>query len=417
MSKYIITGGYKLDGKITVDSAKNAYLPIMAGSIICSGEVVLHNCPNFADVKNMAKILEILGAKITYQDNAMVIDSSGVGAKFVPVEVAKMLRSSIFTMGALLARFRKARLAYPGGCDIGLRPIDLHLKGLRDLNVKIQEVHGIINCDATQMNGGRVVLDFPSVGATENLIMASVLGKGKTMILNSAREPEIVDLANFLNKCGAKIVGAGTSSIEIEAVGKLSGCEYTPIGDRIIAGTYLIAGAITGGRIELDGVNPQNFTTLIDKLHNSGCVFGTKSGKIYMRSPKILKSVGFVETSVYPGFPTDMQAQMLTMLSVARGCSIVQENLFESRFKFVPELIKMGASIRVKERSAIVEGVPFLSGAEVYAKDLRGGASLVLAGLNAHGYTTVHDTYHIERGYSNLDKALNSLGASIRKEE
>jgi len=417
LSKYIITGGYKLDGKIAVDSAKNAYLPIMAASIICSGEVVLHNYPDFVDVKNMAKILEILGAKITYQDDAMIIDSSSVAAKFVPVEVAKMLRSSIFTMGALLARFRKARLAYPGGCDIGLRPIDLHLKSLRDLNVKIQEVHGIINCDASKMNGGRVVLDFPSVGATENLIMASVLGKGKTLILNCAREPEIVDLANFLNKCGAKILGAGTSSIEIEAVGALSGCEYTPIGDRIIAGTYLTAAAITGGKIELEGVNPQNFATLIDKLHNSGCVFGIKSGKIYMRSPKILKSVGFVETSVYPGFPTDMQAQMLTMLSVARGCSIIQENLFESRFKFVPELIKMGASIRVKERAAIVEGVPFLSGAEVYAKDLRGGASLVLAGLNAHGYTTVHDIYHIERGYSNLDKALNSLGASIRKEE
>jgi len=417
LSKYIITGGYKLDGKIAIDSAKNAFLPIMAGCLMCDGEVVLHNCPDFVDVQNMAKILEILGAKVRYEGGAMIIDSTNVGAKFVPVSVARMLRSSIFTMGAMLARFGFFRLAYPGGCDIGLRPIDLHLKGLRELNIKISEAHGIINCDASQKRGGRVVLDFPSVGATENIIMASVLGVGKTTILNCAREPEIVDLANFLNKCGAKIVGAGSSSIEIEATKKLSGCEYRPISDRIIAGTYLVAAAITGGKIELTGANPQNFATLIDKLHNSGCVFDIKSDKIYMRSPRVLKSVGFVETSVYPGFPTDMQAQMLTLLTVARGSSIIQENLFESRFKFVPELIKMGANIRVKERVAFVEGVPFLSGAEVCAKDLRGGAGLVLAGLNAHGYTTVHDIFHIERGYSHLDKALNSLGAYIRREE
>lgn len=417
MSKYIITGGYKLDGQISVDCAKNAILPIMAGALMCSGEVVIKKCPAFVDVKNMAKVLQTLGTKVTFEGDAMVIDATGAGARRVPVEIAKLLRSSIFTMGALLSRFRRASLAYPGGCDIGLRPIDLHLAGLRDLGVKIQECHGIINCDASEMRGGKVVLDFPSVGATENLMMAGVLGKNRTVILNPAREPEIVDLANFLNKCGAKIVGAGTSAIEIEGVDKLCGCEYTPISDRIIAGTYLVAGAITGGKIELCGVEPQNFITLIDKLHNSGCVFGIKSDKIYMRSPKVLKSVGFVETSVYPGFPTDLQAQMLAMLSVARGCSIVQENLFESRFKFVPELIKMGANIRVKERTAIVEGVHFLSGAEVYAKDLRGGASLVLAGLNAHGYTTVCDIHHIERGYCNLDIALNSLGASIKKEE
>ncbi len=417
MSKYIITGGYKLDGKIAVDCAKNSYLPIMAGSLMCSGEVVLRNCPKFVDVENMAKILQILGVKVRFEGDAMILDSSGATAKFVPVEVAKMLRSSIFMLGPLLARFQTARVAYPGGCDIGLRPIDLHLRGLRDLGAKIQELHGVINCDGSKMAGGKVVLDFASVGATENLIMASVLGHGRTEILNSAREPEIVDLANFLNKCGAKIYGAGTNCIEIEAVQRLSGCEYTPIGDRIIAGTYLVATAITGGKIEISGVNPQIFANLIDKLHNSGCVFGIKSGKIYMRSPKVLKSVGFVETEVYPGFPTDLQAQMLSLMAVARGCSIIQENLFEARFKSVPELIKMGASIRVKERSAIVEGVPFLSGAEVFAKDLRGGASLVLAGLNAHGYTTVNDIFHIERGYCDLDKALNSLGACIKRED
>lgn len=415
MSKYVITGGYKLDGKIEVESAKNAILPIMAATLLCSGEVILRKCPDFADVQSMAQVLTTLGATVTRQDDALIINCQDARANFVPVEVAKLLRSSIFTMGALLARFRRARLAYPGGCDIGLRPIDLHLKGLRDLGVKIYEAHGILNCDASQMRGDKVILDFPSVGATENLIMSAVLGNGRTLILNCAREPEIVDLCCFLNKCGAKIFGAGTSSIEVEGVEKLTGCEYTAIGDRIIAGTYLIAAAITGGKIEISGANPQNFVTLIDKLHNSGCVFGIKGDKIYMRGPKVLRSVGFVETSVFPGFPTDMQAQILAMLSVARGCSIIQENLFESRFKFVPELIKMGANIRVKERTAIVEGVAFLSGAEVYAKDLRGGASLVLAGLNAHGYTTVNDIYHIDRGYCNLDLTLNSLGACVKK--
>lgn len=415
MSKYIITGGYKLDGSIKVDCAKNAYLPILAGALMCSGEVILHNCPNFADVANMCKILETLGVKITYQDDAIILDSSGVSANFVPVETAKLLRSSIFTMGALLARCRRARLAYPGGCDIGLRPINYHLKGLRDLGVKITENHGILNCDATNLHGGRVVLDFPSVGATENILMCAVLGKEHTIILNAAREPEIVDLANFLNSCGAKIHGAGTSTIEIDGVEQLGGTEYTPIGDRIIAGTYLIAGAITGGRVEVSGCNPQYFVSLIDKLHNSGCVLNVKSDKIYLKSPKILKSVGFVETLAYPGFPTDLQAQILTLQTVSRGCSVIHENLFESRFKFVPELIKMGANVRTRERTAIVEGVPYLSGAEVYAKDLRGGASLVLAGLNAHGYTTVHDIMHIERGYSDFDKALNSLGACVKK--
>ena len=413
--KYIITGGYKIDGKISVDCAKNAYLPILAGSIMCNEEILLHKCPKFSDVENMCTILKTLGLKLKSEGDTLVIDGSNAKPNFVPVETAKLLRSSIFTMGAMLARFRRARLAYPGGCDIGLRPINLHLKGLRAMGVKITENHGILNCDASNLHGGRVVLDFPSVGATENLMMCATLGHEHTTILNVAREPEIIDLANFLNSCGAKISGAGTSTIEIEGVEKLGGTEYTPIGDRIIAGTYLIAAAITGGKIEVSGCNPQFFASLIDKLQYSGCVLTVKDDKIYLRSPKILKSVGFVETATYPGFPTDLQAQILTMLTVSRGCSVVQENLFESRYKFVPELIKMGANVITRERTAIIEGVPYLSGAEVYAKDLRGGASLVLAGLNAHGYTTVHDIMHIERGYCDLDKALSSLGACVKK--
>ncbi len=417
MSKYIINGGYKLDGTIKVDCAKNAYLPILAGTILCEDEVVLHSCPNFVDIKNMCKILEKLNMQVTFQDDAVVINGQNANANFVPVDIAKLLRSSIFTMGAMLGRFKKARVAYPGGCDIGLRPINFHLKGLKDIGVKITESHGIINCDASDMCGGIVHLDFPSVGATENIMLCAVLGKQKVVIMNSAREPEIQDLANFLNSMGAKISGAGTSTIEIEGVEKLHGTEYTPIGDRIIAGTYLIAAAITGGQIEVSGCNTQYFASLIDKLYNSGCNLRVKSDKIYIKSPKTLKSVGFVQTQVYPGFPTDLQSQILTLQTVSNGCCVIQENLFESRYKFVPELIKMGANVRVKERVAVVEGVPYLSGAEVYAKDLRGGASLVLAGLNAHGYTTVNDIFHIERGYNNLDLALNSLGACIKRVE
>ena len=415
MSKYIITGGYKLDGSVAVDCAKNAYLPILAGTIMCEEQVILRKCPKFVDVLNMCKILEKLNMKVVFQDDAVVINGENANPNFVPVEVAKLLRSSIFTLGAMLARFKRARVAYPGGCDIGLRPINLHLKGLRDMGVKITESHGVINCDASNLHGGKVVLDYPSVGATENLMMCAVLGKEHITILNGAREPEIADLANFLNLMGAKIYGAGTSTIEIDGVDRLYGVEYTPIGDRIIAGTYLIAGAITGGQIEVTNCNPHFFASLIDKLHNSGCVLRVKSDKIYLKSPKVLKSVGFVETQSYPGFPTDLQAQILALQTVSRGCCVIQENLFESRFKFVPELIKMGANVRAKERTAVVEGVPFLSGAEVYAKDLRGGASLVLAGLNAHGYTTVNDIHHIERGYCDLNVVLNNLGASIKK--
>ena len=417
MSKYIINGGYKLDGSVMVECAKNAYLPILAATILCEEQVILNRAPEFADVNNMCVILEKLGLKVKRQGGALVIDGANATPRFVPVDTAKLLRSSIFTLGAMLGRFRRARVAYPGGCDIGLRPIDLHLKGLRDLGVKITESHGVINCDATELHGGTIALDFASVGATENLILASVLGKDRTVIINCAREPEIVDLCNFLNKMGARIYGAGTGRIEIEGVARLNGTEYTPIGDRIIAGTYLIAGALTHGKIEVSGCNSIFFASLIDKLRYSGCFLRAKGDKIYLKSPKTLKSVGLIETQVYPGFPTDLQAQLLTLQTVSKGCCVVHENIFESRFKFVTELIKMGANVKVRDCTAVVEGVADLSGAEVYAKDLRGGASLVLAGLRAKGYTTVNDIYHIERGYCDLDKRLIELGAQIRREE
>lgn len=416
MGKFIITGGKRLCGSVKVDCAKNAYLPILAASILCEGKIVLKSCPDFADINNMNMILQALGMEVGKKENTLYIDGSKASKSFIPVELAKKLRSSIFALGALLGRFGRARVAYPGGCDIGLRPIDLHLKGLRDLGVKIKESHGYINCDGTNIRGGIVHLDSPSVGATENIMMAAVLARGATTIINAAKEPEIVDLQNFINAMGGKISGAGTSTIIIEGVKELHGCEYTPIPDRIIAGTYLIAGAITGGEIVIENCIPQHFSSLSNKLQKSGCKIQVFSDKIYLESSGRLKAVNFIETTPYPGFPTDLQAQMLALQAVSRGSCIVQENLFETRFKFVPELIKMGANIKVNHQTAYVTGVKTLLGADVYANDLRGGVALVLAGLCAQGYTTVHNIFHIERGYDKIEQVLTRLGADIRRE-
>lgn len=415
MQKFLIHGGKKLNGTINVECAKNAYLPILASTILCEEEIVLKNCPDFTDIKNMIIILENLGITVDKKDDELHINGAEASFCFIPSELAKVLRSSIFALGALLGRFKKAKVAYPGGCDIGLRPIDLHLKGLKDLGVKIVECHGYINCDASEMKGGLVHLDYPSVGATENLIMAGVLNSGTTTIVNCAKEPEIVDLQNFLNNLGAKITGAGTDTIVITGVKKLHGGSWTPISDRIIAGTFLIATAMAGGEVEICNVIPQHFSSLIDKLQKSGCKIEQKDDKILVICNSRLESVGFLETMPYPGFPTDLQAQMLALQTVCKGSSLIQENLFETRFKFVPELIKMGANVKVNQRTAYINGVDKLFGADVYSTDLRGGVALVLAGLCAQGYTTVHDIYHIDRGYAFIEKTLSSLGANIQR--
>jgi len=416
MDKFIINGGEKLCGSVQVDCAKNAYLPILAATILCEDKIVLNKCPDFVDIKNMCLILEKLGLEVVMREDKLYINGSKANKSFIPVELAKELRSSIFALGALLGRFHQARVAYPGGCDIGLRPIDLHLKGLRDLGVKIVESHGYINCDGNNMRGGMVHFDSPSVGATENLMMAGVLARGNTTIINAAKEPEIVDLQHFLNAMGSKVSGAGTSVITIEGVKELHGCEYTPIPDRIIAGTYLIAGAITGGELMIENCIPQHFSSLYNKLQKSGCKIKVFSDRIYLESTGRLKAVNFIETTPYPGFPTDLQAQMLTLQAVSKGSCIVQENLFETRFKFVPELIKMGANIKVNHQTAYVTGVKTLLGADVYSSDLRGGVALVLAGLCAQGYTTVHNIHHIDRGYAKLEQTFSKLGARIRRE-
>jgi len=414
MEKYLINGGRKLSGKITLQSAKNSVLPIMAGSILTDEQVVIKNCPKIKDVLSMLNILSYLGCSWQFEGDNLILNSSNLGNYSVPKSLASELRSSIFMLGALICRFKKAQIYFPGGCDIGLRPINLHLSSLKQLGVKVSSYNEQIFCSAKQIVGKDIYLDFPSVGATENIILASVLAKGKTQIFNSAKEPEIVDLMNFLNSMGAKIYGAGTSTILIEGVKKLHGTEYTPIPDRIECGTFLLGAAITGGEIELHNCNAKNISLLIHKLCDNTCKINIKNDIIYIKSGKEPKAFSF-STGPYPQFPTDLQAQTMALLSVCQGQSIVEETVFENRFNHVLSLVDMGADIKVKGKRAFIKGVDRLKGTQVRANDLRGGASLVLAGLNAEGQTTVCDIFHIERGYFEFDKKLRLLGADIIK--
>lgn len=411
--KLIIEGGKRLEGTTKVQSAKNSVLPLLAASILTSDKVTIEDCPNILDVKNMLKILSRLGMKVSGVSSVTVEGELSINE--VPKDLAGELRSSIFLLGAILSVKKKAKIAYPGGCDIGLRPIDIHINGLKALNVKINECFGFVECDATDMKANDILLDLPSVGATENLIMASVFLRGKTTLRNVAKEPEIVDLSNMLNLMGAKISGAGTSVIEIVGVDSLRGVIYKPIPDRIVAGTLLFATATCGGEIELTNVIAEHVFPLTAKLLQNSCKLDCKYDKIRLTSNGRLNAVDLIETSPYPGFPTDMQAQVMASLLTARGTSVVVENLFETRFKHVPEYNKMGADVTVRGNTAIVRGVQRLSGAEVVAKDLRGGAGLVIAGLKAEGVTTVLDVRHIDRGYDGIEKVLQKLGATIRR--
>lgn len=415
MSKFLINGGNKLFGELEISAAKNSYLTLLAASILVDGEVILHRYPKFSDTENMCEILKYIGAKITKQDKTVVIDTTGLNSFSVPENLTGLVRSSIFTLGSIIGRFKEAKIAYPGGCEIGARPIDIHLSGLKKLGVKIEEKHGYIYCDGKNMHADNVILDFPSVGATENLIMASVLTKGETTLYNCAKEPEIVDLQNFLNSLGAKISGAGTECIKIYGVKKLNSGVYTPISDRIIAGTYMIACAMCGGDITLKNINPLDMQSFISKLNKTACKIDVKCDSIRVLSEKRPKSLNKVETAVYPGIPTDLQAQIMVLETISKGSCIIVENLFESRFKHVPELLKMGADITLKDRVAIVRGVEKLFGAEVYGKDLRGTAALVLAGLCAKGYTTVNNICYVDRGYENMEEELSLLGADIKR--
>lgn len=415
MDKFYIKGGLKLDGEAEVYSAKNAVLALLAASILTEEQVVIHKCPKINDVFSMIKILQSLGCVVEWQDDTIVINSSQADKHEIPQKYGQEIRSSIFMLGSILARFKKAKAVFPGGCDIGLRPIDLHIKGLKELNVEVKELGANVFCNSENARGKKIHLDFPSVGATENIMLASTMIKGKTTICNAAKEPEIVCLQDMLNKMGAKVCGAGTSVIEIEGVKKLHGVEFVPISDRIVAGTYIIAAAMTKGRVYLKNCRPNDLCALTSKLNGVACDILSSNDSILVKGYERPQSVLTIETSPYPGFPTDLQAQALALQTVSQGTSVVVENIFETRFKHVGELSKMGAQIVVKDRYAIVRGVPTLYGCDVYSHDLRGGAALVLAGLVAQGNTTVHNVKHIDRGYYQFEEALSSLGASIKR--
>lgn len=415
MSKYIIRGGESLCGEITVKGAKNSVLTLLAACVLVDGKVCLHDCPRIADVDAMCAILERLGCGISREGDDVTVDGTGISCGKIPSGLASELRSSVFLLGPLLSRLKKAKVAYPGGCDIGLRPIDIHLAGLRELGVRITEKHGYIDCDSTRARASEVMLDLPSVGATENLMMTCVFLDGTSVIRNCAKEPEIVDLQNFLNAAGAKVSGAGTGVIRVDGVKRLYGADYTPIPDRIVAGTYLIGAAMCGGELTLNNVNPEHISSLIAKLPKSSCKITCARDKINIICKGRCESIPKVETTYYPGFPTDLQTQILTLQTVSEGTSVIVENIFETRFKTVPQLLKMGADVTVNGRTAVVRGVPELTGAEVSATDLRGGASLVLAGMRAIGETVVDNVYHIDRGYENLAEILPALGVKIKR--
>ncbi|MGL5694370.1 MAG: UDP-N-acetylglucosamine 1-carboxyvinyltransferase [Peptostreptococcaceae bacterium] len=416
MSKYIINGGNKIEGTLKIRGAKNAILPIMAASILNDNVSIIHNVPYIADVLIMIKILESIGCKVEFSDDTLIIDSSNINFHKIDEEYIRKMRSSIIIMGAMIGRLEYIEITQPGGCAIGARPIDLHLKALKCLSVDIKEEDGIIKCSREVLKGNEIKFEKASVGATENAILAAVKAKGTTKIYNAAKEPEIEDLQNFLNKMGAKICGAGSDYIEVDGVDKLSKVEHSVIPDRIAIGTYMVASAITGGKLEVDNVVQHHMKPISDMLINAGCdIEYTKTG-LSLVSPKIIKAVDLVETLPHPGFPTDMQSQFMSLMTLSDGLSVFYETIFENRFMHCKELEKMGADIKlITDKICEVRGVNKLHGSEVKSPDLRGGASLILAALVAEGKTEVSDIYHVERGYENIEKVLKDLGADINK--
>lgn len=413
MEKLSIIGGKRLTGKITVSGAKNAVLPIIAASLLAESQSHLQEAPRLADVYTIIQLIQELGAKAYWQDdNSLTIDTSSIEEVEAPQEFVRRMRASFLVMGPLLAKKGHAKMWLPGGCAIGSRPIDLHLKGFAALGAEIEIGHGLVEAKADRLTGARVYLDFPSVGATENIMMAATLAEGTTIIENAAEEPEIVALATFLNSMGAKVTGAGTNIIRIEGVRELHGTTHTIIPDRIEAGTYMVAAAATGGDVLVDNVITDHLKPIIAKLEEAGAEIYEENGGIRVKGRERLRAVD-IKTLPYPGFPTDMQAQMMALLTVAQGTSVVVETVFENRFMHVDELKRMGADIVIEGHTAVVKGVPKLSGAPVKATDLRAGAALVIAGLMAEGTTQLDCVHHIHRGYENLVGKLRGLGAQI----
>lgn len=417
MERFIVRGEVQLNGSVKISGAKNATLPIMAATLLCAGTSIIHNVPRLRDIGIMQDIMTLLGATVKREGSSLIIDTTLVNKAEIPEHLMREMRASVFLMGPLLGRFRKVRLSYPGGCAIGPRPINLHIKALEKIGAKVKESYGFIEAEATELTGGEIHFDFPSVGATENAMMAAVLAKGCTIIRNAAREPEIVDLQKLLNAMGAKVQGAGTDTIRIEGVSRLQPAEHSVIPDRIEAGTFLSAGLMTKGDVTVEQVCPEHLFPVIDKMQEIGASISWGPNYVRIRANEF-RGVD-IKTLPHPGFPTDLQAPILSVLSIAKGTSIITETIFENRFKHVDEMTRMGAKIKVEGRTAVIRGVSKLTGAIVAAPDLRAGAALVLAALAAEGLSEIEHVYHIDRGYEALEEKLQHLGASIirRKSE
>lgn len=414
MQSFVISGGRRLSGNIKVQGSKNSALPILVATLIVKGQSVIHNVPDLSDVRCTLKILKRLGCKIMQEGSTVIVDSSNAVETEIPEELMREMRSSIIFLGALIGRNGKATLSAPGGCEIGLRPIDLHLYAIKKLGACVDESYGRLICYAHNgLKGNKITFSFPSVGATENALLTAVTAKGRTVIVNAAREPEIIDLCDFLNKCGAQISGAGESIITVDGVNELNSVEHTVICDRIVAATYLVAGAVTGGDVELLNTNPVHLNSVLPLLEEAGCEVRVRCKAVRVKAFGRLKRIDKIVTQPYPGFPTDAQALFTTLVAVAEGTSVIVENIFENRFKHIPELLRMGAKIRTEGRVAVVDGVKRLYGADVQSGDLRGGAALVVAGLCAEGVTSVSNIEYIDRGYADFQNSLCSLNADV----
>ncbi|MBS0171195.1 MAG: UDP-N-acetylglucosamine 1-carboxyvinyltransferase [Nitrospira sp.] len=414
MDQILIHGGRRLKGEVRTSGAKNAALPILASTILGGGECVLSNMPSVVDVLTMGKLLRMLGIAVAQEGEHTVVDAQTIASTEAPYDLVRTMRASVLVLGPLVARMGEAKVSLPGGCAIGSRPVNFHLAGLEKMGASVEIEHGYIKATARRLRGNRIYFDIPSVTGTENLMMAAVLAEGTTVLENAAKEPEITDLAEFLVKRGARIAGAGTDMITIEGVTDLHGAEHAVIPDRIEAGTYLVAGAITGGEVSVERCRPEHMEPLLVKLREGGVQLTEESGSIHLKINGRLKGTN-VRTSPHPGFPTDMQAQFVALMAVAEGTSVVTETIFESRFMHVEELRRMGADIRVEGNRVVITGKERLTGAPVMASDLRASAGLIVAGLAAEGTTEVSRVYHLDRGYERLEEKLNALGASIER--
>ena len=417
MKRLIIEGGARLRGELPIQGAKNSALPILAATLIYGGETVLKNCPDLSDVDAAIKILEYIGCIVKREKDTLIINSDNIRSSEIPQELMHEMRSSIVFLGAIVSRMGKAKMSFPGGCELGPRPIDLHISSLKNLGVTITETYGTLNCSVdNNLKGTKICLSFPSVGATENIILASVMAEGETIITNAAQEPEIVDLANYLISRGANIDGAGKSTVVIKGVKKLHDTKYEVMSDRIVAATYLCGAAITGGDVTITKINTDDIDSILPILEQAGCKLDVYSDSVHIIGPSIIRPVKNIRTMPYPGFPTDAQAPIMSLLCMASGTSMFVENIFENRYKHTGELIRMGADIKIEGKVAVVDGVKKLYGTKVESTDLRGGAAVCIAALVADGITTVSEIHHIDRGYEAIEVALTKLGGKIKRE-